>query len=167
MRQFKCICMEENFTPFHNSVFITQEFVNFLVEQCPLGNSRIHGITHWTNVLMNGRKLTQETGANLKVVELFSVLHDARRENDDYDPAHGRRAAELAKSCNGHWFHLEENEMLDLYEACFYHADGLTEHNITVMTCWDADRLDLGRVYIKPNPKYLCTHQAICFSINN
>jgi len=152
--------MEENSTPFHNSDFITQEFVNFLVEQCPLGHSRIHGITHWTNVLMNGRRLTLETGANLKVVELFSVLHDARRENDDYDPAHGRRAAELAKSCNSHWFDLEENEMLDLYQACFYHADGLTKHNITVMTCWDADRLDLGRVYIKPNPRYLCTKVA-------
>ena len=32
--------------------------------------------------------------------------------------------------------------------------------DITVQTCWDADRLDLGRVGIRPHPKYLCTAVA-------
>ena len=27
-------------------------------------------------------------------------------------------------------------------------------------TCWDADRLDLGRVGVKPNPKLLSTERA-------
>jgi uncharacterized protein len=31
---------------------------------------------------------------------------------------------------------------------------------MTVLTCWDADRLDLGRVGIKPNPHRLCTAAA-------
>ena len=37
---------------------------------------------------------------------------------------------------------------------------GLTRGDITVITCWDADRLDLGRVRKRPNPKYLCTEFA-------
>ena len=34
------------------------------------------------------------------------------------------------------------------------------EGDATVLTCWDADRLDLGRVGIRPDPKYLCTPAA-------
>jgi len=29
--------------------------------------------------------------------------------------------------------------------------------DITVQTCWDADRLDLGRVETTPKAEYLCT----------
>ena len=50
--------------------------------------------------------------------------------------------------------------MQDLYEACFYHADGLTEHNITVMTCWDADRLDIRRVGLKADIQWFNTDEA-------
>ena len=32
-----------------------------------------------------------------------------------------------------------------LVHACRYHSDGLVEGDVTVRTCWDADRLDLGR----------------------
>lgn len=32
--------------------------------------------------------------------------------------------------------------------------------DITVQTCWDADRLDLGRVGIRPDPDRLCTSAA-------
>ena len=56
-------------------------------------------------------------------------------------------------------FHLDD-AMQDLDDACYYHADGFTKHTITVMTCWDSDRLDLGRVGIKPNAQYLCTTAA-------
>ena len=115
---------------------------------------------HWKSVLENGHNLASETGANLKVVELFSVLHDARRQNENHDPEHGHRAAALARECNGNWFDLEDVEMQDLDDACYYHADGYTKHTITVMTCWDSDRLDLGRVGIKPAAKYLCTRTA-------
>jgi uncharacterized protein len=32
--------------------------------------------------------------------------------------------------------------------------------DVTIQTCWDADRLDLGRVGTKPNPTYLGTAAA-------
>jgi len=41
--------------------------------------------------------------------------------------------------------------------ACEGHGDGLMDADITVQTCWDADRLDLGRVGITPDPSRLCT----------
>jgi hypothetical protein len=40
------------------------------------------------------------------------------------------------------------------------HAKGLIEADVTVQTCWDADRLDLGRVGIVPDPARLCTAAA-------
>ena len=53
-----------------------------------------------------------------------------------------------------------ESGLDQLVYACQYHSDGLTEADTTVQTCWDADRLDLGRVGIKPNPSRLCTIAA-------
>ena len=37
-----------------------------------------------------------------------------------------------------------------LIEALTYHSDGYTVGDITVKVCWDADRLDLGHVGIRP-----------------
>ena len=44
-----------------------------------------------------------------------------------------------------------------LTNACDLHTDGLTEADPTVQACWDADRLDLFRVGIRPRPDRLCT----------
>jgi uncharacterized protein len=93
-------------------------------------------------------------------VELFAFLHDSRRRNDGYDPDHGMRAAEFAELLNGVAFEIENHELALLTTACRGHSDGLTEGDITVLTCWDADRLDLGRVGIKPHPSRLCTEAA-------
>ncbi len=40
------------------------------------------------------------------------------------------------------------------------HTDGLTDGDVTLQTCWDADRLDLGRVGITPDADLLCTDAA-------
>ena len=47
-----------------------------------------------------------------------------------------------------------------LYHACASHTDGATDGDVTVVTCWDADRLDLGRVDIAPSPQFLGTEPA-------
>lgn len=119
-----------------------------------------HGITHWARVLENGLRIAKETGANEKVVQLFAVLHDSRRLNESIDPGHGRRGAELAKDLRGSLFELSDQEFDLLFEACALHTDGKTESDITIQTCWDADRLDLGRVWIWPKPEQLCTDIA-------
>jgi uncharacterized protein len=119
-----------------------------------------HGFSHWMRVLHNGRLLAKAECANLKVVELFCLLHDTQRQNENIDPKHGYRAAQFAKTLKGVWFDVNDEEMELLEEALAYHSDGYTEGDITVQVCWGADRLDLGRVGIKPNPSRLCTHTA-------
>ena len=120
----------------------------------------VHGVGHWARVLENGRKLAEATGANVAVVSLFAVFHDSRRENDGEDPGHGGRGAELAADLRGRLFDLPDADFELLYRACERHTGGRTDPDVTVLTCWDADRLDLGRVGVVPAPKYLCTAAA-------
>ena len=120
----------------------------------------IHGIRHWSRVRYNGLLMARENNASVHVVELFAFFHDARRFNDHRDPEHGIRGAELAWQLRGRFFEATEAEMALLTEACHEHSNGLIEADITVQTCFDADRLDLARVGIMPNPRYLCTEQA-------
>jgi len=119
-----------------------------------------HGIRHWTRVRENGQRLAKHTGANKQVVELFAVLHDCCRENDGYDLGHGERAADFARTLNGTLIHLADADFALLFEAIRDHEAGRTRGDVTVITCWDADRLDLGRVRVRPDPKYLCTEFA-------
>lgn len=115
----------------------------------------IHGVPHWTRVRHNGLLLAQETGADVVVVELFALLHDCQRDDDDEDPAHGPRAAEFALTLQGRHFQLADDQLERLYVAIAQHSDGLLHADPTIQTCWDADRLDLGRVGIQPDPRYL------------
>jgi uncharacterized protein len=119
-----------------------------------------HGVAHWARVLENGLRLAEETGAIVEVVRLFAVLHDSRRVNEGTDPGHGPRAAEFARSLRGRLFDLPEPEFRLLHRACSGHTHERTHPDITIQTCWDADRLDLGRVGITPHPSYLCTDVA-------
>jgi uncharacterized protein len=116
-----------------------------------------HGVTHWARVLENGLKLAERTGADREVVTLFALFHDSRRIDDGDDYGHGGRGAELALELRGVVYDLDDARFELLYRACHLHTGGRTDDSDTVLTCWDADRLDLGRVGITPNPKYLCT----------
>ena len=94
------------------------------------------------------------------LVELFAFLHDSRRLNEGLDPGHGKRAVHFARSLHGTFFELEPEDLAVLEFACEFHTDGLLESDVTVQTCWDADRLDLGRVGNKPSTSKLCTDAA-------
>ncbi|KAA5542126.1 hypothetical protein FYK55_15060 [Roseiconus nitratireducens] len=119
-----------------------------------------HGVAHWARVLENGLRLGDETGADLDVVALFAIFHDSRRVNEVTDPNHGLRGAELAAQLRGTGFQLDDHAFGLLYRACEGHTDERTHPDVTVQTCWDADRLDLGRVGITPHPSRLCTAVA-------
>ena len=111
-------------------------------------------------VLHNGRLLAGMENANLRVVELFCLLHDTQRRNEYRDPSHGRRAARYARTLRGVWLDISDKEMNLLTEALKYHSNGYTRADITVQVCWDADPLDLGRAGIRPVPHRLCTASA-------
>jgi uncharacterized protein len=139
---------------------ITKALLQVVLTQYQLPYYGIHGVDHWARVLENGRRLCQETGAELAVVEMFALFHDARRKNEHTDFNHGRRGADLAASVRGTLVKLDAPSFDLLYYACAYHTHGRTEADITVQTCWDADRLDLGRAGIAPHRHYLCTLPA-------
>lgn len=124
----------------------------------------IHGAPHWARVRANGLRLAKVTGADTTVVELFAVLHDSQREDDGLDPFHGDRAAEYTKIVLPKvGVRLSVEQMASLRVACTYHSAGSTSggfaplYERTILTCWDADRLDLGRIGVIPDPARLCT----------
>ena len=120
----------------------------------------IHGAPHWARVRWNGLTMANVNGARRDIVELFAFLHDSRRLSDGLDREHGARAADFTLQLNRELLRLDGPGLDMLAYAVRYHSDGLIEANVTVQTCWDADRLDLGRVGITPHPDRLCTEEA-------
>ena len=138
----------------------TKYLLGYLQSHFRLDWQGIHGIRHWARVRANGLKLAKETGADPQIVELFAYLHDSCRENEDRDPQHGPRAAKLVCEFQGRYFDLPAAKLELLAEACASHTHQLLHSDITIATCWDADRLDLYRVGIEPDPARLCTEAA-------
>jgi uncharacterized protein len=137
-----------------------QQVVRAAKQRFVLDLHGIHGVPHWQRVRENGLRIARHSGANRLIVELFAFLHDCCREDDRSDPGHGERAAEFALSLRGTLIHLGEEEFALLYQAIRDHELGLTRGDVTVLTCWDADRLDLGRVRKRPSRRYLGTEYA-------
>jgi uncharacterized protein len=120
--------------------------------------SELHGITHWKQVESNGLLLASETGADIVVVRLFSLFHDSKRADDGYDEEHGARGAEFAKECfEEHRLDITQEQFDKLYHACKFHTTEHCSGDATIDTCYDADRLDLGRVGIELDPDKMAT----------
>lgn len=122
-------------------------------------NSDLHGPDHWERVARNGLRLGLKSGADLRVVLAFSVMHDAWRIDDAGDPYHSDRAVSWMLD---HYdlIGLDKIAMTSLEIALADHDKGRTYPMPTVGTCWDADRLDLPRVGITPVVELLSTEAA-------
>ena len=116
----------------------------------------IHAPDHWRRVERNGLLLTTRTGADPVVVRLFALFHDSRRENDDEDPDHGARGAEAA-SLRPTAYQLSDEQFQVLHYACTWHTEGEHHPDPTIGTCWDADRLDVGRAGVIPDARFMST----------
>jgi len=129
-----------------------------------LADSKYHGVTHWLRVRHLGLSMAPFSGADPKVVEAFAILHDTRRYNEDEDQEHGQRAARWAHELWRCDFPMIRDfslrQMVKLKDAIKNHSDGDTSDDPTIGTCWDADRLDLGRVGIMPVSWRLSTQAA-------
>jgi uncharacterized protein len=126
--------------------------------------SRIHGLDHWFRVWQNAQLLNgYETGADMEVVALFALFHDSMRMNDGDDPKHGFRGYKLwerfCQTIDIRRYILDEQEEL-FFEACTEHNQGYKATHPTIAVCWDADRLDLHRVSIWPDARYMSTQAA-------
>ena len=143
-----------------SSVHDYSAILQAIIEGYTLPLSGYHGLHHWARVWENGLRVASENGADEEVVRLFALFHDARRVNEHIDPDHGLRGGDLAHALRGSLVHLDDSRFDLLYEACRLHTDGHTTGDATMLACWDADRLDLGRVGIRPRADRLCTDAA-------
>ena len=143
-----------------SSSLITPDLVALLRHEFRLEWQGIHGAPHWARVRHNGLELARLTGANRRVVEYFAFLHDVCRESDGHDSGHGSRAAQFALTIRARHIDLNEEELALLIAAMEGHTAGRRHADVTVSTCWDADRLDLARVGVQPDPGRLCTDAA-------
>jgi uncharacterized protein len=122
----------------------------------------IHGVPHWSRVWFHGRRIAATLDVNPAILAWFAFLHDSQRHNDHRDPLHGQRAADFAVVLRRERaiVELNDREFEHLCEAMRLHSNGHTEGAAALRACWDADRLDLGRVGIRPHPDLLCTPRA-------
>lgn len=136
---------------------VAREILPLILQQYRLDPHGIHGVAHWGRVLENGRRLCAVTGGDPAVIEMFSLFHDACRVRDSWDRNHGPRAAALALRYRQR-LGLDDAQFAELVSACKGHTSGPGEDaDITVLTCLDADRLDIPRAGIAINPNLLFT----------
>jgi uncharacterized protein len=144
----------------NTALFDRSGLLKAVLVQFRISRHGVHGPSHWARVRSHAITVGKATGADLLVVELFAFLHDSQRENEWIDPHHGRRAAEYASSLNRIFFDLNGDQLDMLCLAMRGYSDGGIHPEATIQTCWDADRLDLGRVGKKPKARYLSLEGA-------
>jgi uncharacterized protein len=128
--------------------------------RAPNADSPVHGDEHWRRTAAAGLRLLAP-GVDPAVVLLFALLHDAARSDDGPDPDHGRHAAVLVDELrDAGLITLSEAQATALRVAVAEHADGLVTDRPTIGACWDADRLGLSRVGVRPDPRLLSTEAA-------
>lgn len=152
-------------------------FIIWLIESYLLGNRRdylfnhyfqfkleiaadsIHGYNHWKNVEKFGNYIADKNGADKKVISNFAFLHDIGRTAEYKEPGHGQKSAEIIKKFfSAGSLELNNQQYEKLLEAVAEHENSAAKSDdMTIQTCWDADRLDLPRVYIFPDKNLLYT----------
>lgn len=125
-----------------------------------------HGLSHWERVERNGLLIATEE-VNTTVVRLFAYLHDKWRVDNGYDMEHGIRAAEHLPTLRDTLLsELSDEEFEQLRRACELHTVRHRTGDITIDTCFDADRLDLTRVGITPDPDRMATERGAYYAAN-
>ena len=131
-------------------VKLIEKIQSYALENFQLDPFGIHGLSHWIGVQAFGRAILKgdrrDSQENLLLVDLFGLLHDVARFDDNRDPDHGIRAGIVVRMLDK----LEDLswEIVDnLARACETHISGKRPGNYIIGVCWDADRLDLSRFH--------------------
>ncbi len=134
--------------------------------------SRLHGLDHWWRVWRNAQMLVADSYSprvDMEVVALYALFHDSMRQTDGTDPGHGERGYKLferlALLLNFDEFMSERQTEL-FFEACLEHSQGLRSSEPTIAVCWDADRLDLHRKGVWPDPRLMSTEIGIQITLD-
>lgn len=139
---------------------ITKATIIEVFKEFKLEATSAHGYHHSRRVFTIGMKLAESTGADKLIVAVFALVHDIGREDEIDDPLHGERSASLLLTKFKNLFLLNTAQLKILFSAISRHHYGRITAHPTIGTCWDADRLDLGRCYMEVDPEYLSTAAA-------
>lgn len=131
-----------------------------ILAEAPLRTHRHHGRPHWDRVAEFGRRIAAAEGLDTRLITLFAYFHDSKRENEGIDPEHGPRAADYVLTFSARDLRISTGDLERLAFACRHHTHERPTDDVTILACWDADRLDLGRVGIIPDPDRLHTNTA-------
>lgn len=140
---------------------ITQELILIAQNSQSLKANSVHGLSHWLKVEKLGLQLADQIQSDRDVISLFALFHDSCRENDFTDLQHGARASQLL--CELFYqrkLPLSPEQFNLLNVACRHHTDTTFHSSSTIACCWDADRLDLTRIGVYPDPELLNTEPA-------
>jgi uncharacterized protein len=99
-----------------------------------------------------------QEGADMDVILAFAYLHDSERRDNAMDIEHGKRASLLIDRIRETELKaLNDEQIAKLKRACELHTIEHRTGDITIDICFDADRMDLLRVGIIPDPKRMAT----------
>lgn len=136
-------------------------------------DKNIHGYKHSLRVSINTEILCDAYGIRSDIsyqLKNFAFFHDLYRVNDGCDPEHGKRAAEAIKRSKERehsqmrWI---PDDIIDkLCFACKNHTHLHKSGDPIIDICFDADRLDLPRVGIMPEPKKMATYIGAHYAEN-
>jgi hypothetical protein len=134
--------------------------------------SQIHGPAHWSRVRRFGGLVAEQEGlpeAARQCVEIFALVHDLAREDDDGGNQHAiDGAAYIDEVVPAVFGRLPRPQLETVRVAVRYHSDGMVAREAsasglfgdiewprdllerTIGCCWDTDRLDLLRVCVSP-----------------
>ena len=141
--------------PFHYS-----NLRSFSISRWPEEMGTTHGVEHWDRVAKFGQMLYQED-ADMDVILAFAYLHDSERKNNAIDDEHGLRASAFIDTIRYTELRALSNEQIAKQKrACELHTIEHRTGDITIDTCFDADRMDLLRFGIIPDPKRMATKRG-------
>ena len=146
------------------------EIIALGMERFVLNPFGIHGISHWHRVLSNSIEICLQDKVEIDrriihALTLFAMLHDCERDDDDADPEHGHKAAEVFESLHYRYADIMGDELIDTVTyAIRWHSSGRISDNYLTQVMWASDRLDLVRVGVTPSHRLLALPGAIAIA---
>ncbi len=125
---------------------------------CRPSATKIHGINHLRQVAYLAGRFAASNNTCVETAVIGGYLHDCARQDDSGGNAHAHESAELAKNIITNYYPKIDADKL--YNAIYYHADGLVSRDPLLGYIWDADRITLTRLGITPQFELLSTEIA-------
>ena len=122
---------------------------------CTCGDLDIHGLPHLRQVALVAGRFAAHLGEDVEAAMVMGFFHDCARIHDGGGTQHAHDSAQLARPIiTADFPHFDVARLCD---GIAHHADGTITDDFLIGCLWDADRLDLRRLGITPNPRLLST----------